>query len=222
MDAGNILAEAMSKNGFDFSGFSLVAIARGGVIVAEQVAKRFELPLSAICVEETLLKVQKKVQFVFATSLLEKGCLLLGKEQINFFSEPSSFLTTKSDVSKAERLIRETSKRGRFYNDGELKLGTRIIVCDDGLSSGNTVVIASYALKMLGAKEVLLAVPIVPPWVPRDGSVIRRFFDKILYWRVTTLKNPTVGIFYFEFNDVPDDEVIASIRRNREIVKCAF
>jgi len=214
-DAGKRLAETIARQSINLSGYSIVGIARGGVPVAEQITERLTLPLTAICVEERKLADGEKI--VFTTSLAMDSFIFSKGRLV----ELSQTALPASSASQVEELIRTTYEKGVFYNNGEARIGAEVMVCDDGLASGKTVVVASHALRKAGAKKVILAVPIMPPWALRDDSFVRASFEQIIYWRQTTLTNPSVGIFYWKFEDTPDEFVVNSIWRNRQKVNYA-
>ena len=87
--------------------------------------------------------------------------------------------------------------------------GRVVIVVDDGLATGSTMIAALHALRARGPEELVCAVPVAPE---ETLAKVARFAD-----RVVCLRTPqdfyAVGQFYRDFPQVDDDEVIAILSR---------
>lgn len=203
-DAGVKLAEVVRATGRDFSGWSVVGLARGGVITAGPVAAALQLPLRALCVED--LHTSSGTVVVSSLGTVH----VLGYGLSGDSREPDVPLVDLSTERLLELAYDLRVKDIRFNGTFCGELSQRIIVVDDGVVSGNTAAAAIAALRRHGAAEVVLAVPVRPPWITPD----RVGADSIIEWRVTKLSSPTTGKFYFSFNDTPDEEVTETIRRS--------
>ncbi len=88
--------------------------------------------------------------------------------------------------------------------------GRIVIVLDDGLATGATMISALHALRGKGPKKLICAVPVSPP----DAlEKVARYADEMV-----CLETPewfqAVGQFYMDFPQVEDEEVIAILRQN--------
>ncbi len=196
IDAGKKIVEMFYKNGFNPKGYELIGLARGGVITAVPIAEEFNLPLHAVC-EDSVFDKQQKIT-LHMTSLGVGHLITREKRLVTAESIPNNpvFLG----------LLEELRRRHLLYNGKNFQLPSQAIVVDDGLVSGKSALVVIDSLRFLGVKDIVLTVPIVPPWITK-----RKLDFKLIFWRVTRLDVPTTGIFYFEFEDVPDKEVTEAV-----------
>lgn len=83
--------------------------------------------------------------------------------------------------------------------------GRIVIVVDDGLATGATMISALHALKAKGAQKLICAIPVAPP---DTVEKVRGYCDEVVCLE-TPFNFYAVGQFYAEFPQVEDDEVIA-------------
>ncbi len=86
--------------------------------------------------------------------------------------------------------------------------GRIVIVVDDGLATGATMISALHALKAKGTKKLICAVPVAPP---DTMEKVRGYCDEVVCLE-TPFNFHAVGQFYAEFPQVEDGEVIAILR----------
>jgi predicted phosphoribosyltransferase len=106
----------------------------------------------------------------------------------------------------AAREQREIDRRGRLYRGTRSLVdihGREVIIVDDGLATGSTMLAAVRALRHQGAKRIVVAVPVGPP---STCNAIRREADEVI-----CLSSPApfeaVGAWYEDFTQVSDREV---------------
>lgn|GEM_PF-2178950 len=206
-DAGQKLAEVMVKSEKDFAGFEVVGIARGGVIVAQPIATALGLPLQSMLVDDVALQNTKLTATSLGNGLLytfKVPAEEVGSKQVDL--KP----TWVEDVSQLElegleEFWTEFQERSQRYNNGPFRPGSKIILVDDGLVTGTTLRIAAQALYQHGVEEVVAAIPVVLPWIKTA-----KFDFELITWRVSTMKRAATGMFYYNFEDTPDEEVTAA------------
>jgi len=85
--------------------------------------------------------------------------------------------------------------------------GRIVIVVDDGLATGSTMIAALHAIRAKGPKKLICAVPVAPP---ETAERVQGYCDKFV-----CLATPSgfyaVGQFYGSFPQVEDDEVITAL-----------
>lgn len=85
--------------------------------------------------------------------------------------------------------------------------GRTVIVVDDGLATGSTMIAALHAIRAKGPKKLVCAVPVAPP---DTAERVRQYCDELV-----CLETPfgfyAVGQFYRSFPQVEDDEVIEAL-----------
>ena len=199
--AGKLLSKHLKKYK-DKNDVLVLGIPRGGVVVAKEIAKELELPLDIIITrkighpdqpELALGAVDADGQVVWAEKLLEESGIR--SEEL-------------SDKVKVE--VEEIKRREQVYRQGKDKLdvgGKTVILVDDGIATGATILSAVEYLKRHGAK-IILAVPVAS----------REAIDKIVgeVGEVVVLETPAyfqaVGQFYQDFQPVEDQEVIQYLK----------
>jgi predicted phosphoribosyltransferase len=87
--------------------------------------------------------------------------------------------------------------------------GRVVIVVDDGLATGATMIAALHAIKGQEAKKVVCAVPVAPP---DTVDRVAPYADEMVCLE-TPFHFYAVGQFYREFRQVEDEEVIACLER---------
>jgi putative phosphoribosyl transferase len=203
VDAGKKLAEAMRKTGEDFSGYTVVGIARGGVIVGAEIAKLFNLPLQSIYIDDF---VEDKGEW-FVTSFGSGAFLALEKESVLEFI---GSINTRTQDERLLDFIKKVRLRNSYFNRDRSLNATKVILCDDGLVSGTSLFVVQYALRLHGVKDILAAIPVVPQWFAEQKDI------RFITWRISRLIKPTSGIFYFNFKDTEDEDIRKAIEENIE------
>lgn len=83
--------------------------------------------------------------------------------------------------------------------------GRIVIVIDDGLATGATMIAALHALRARAPEKLICAVPVAPP---DTLATVKEYADEVLCLHADA-NFRAVGQFYLEFGQVADDEVIA-------------
>lgn len=184
----------------------MLALPRGGVPVAAEVARALAAPLDVLIVRKLGMPWQPE----FAAGAIAPGGVLV----LNPAARPgtSSLETLLEPVIERER--EELARRERVYRRGRPPLDLKdrcVILVDDGIATGATMEAAAMAARAMGAKEVVVAVPVAPPdTVRRMGAHADR---------VVCAQRPVgfmaVGQFYLEFPQLSDAEVLDQLGANR-------
>jgi len=88
--------------------------------------------------------------------------------------------------------------------------GRIVIVVDDGLATGSTMIAALHALRSKGTDRLICAVPVAPP---DTLEKVRGYADEVVCLE-TPMDFRAVGQFYAEFPQVEDEEVIDILRHS--------
>lgn len=201
-DAGVQLAPIVRQARESFAGWSVIGLARGGVITAAPIARLLDIPLQTFCVDDLDVK---GVGTFFATAFGD-GCLY-GKEWQRGNVNPARIPDIRArHHAGLPDLVASLEERQLRYNHGkQLVVTAGVVLVDDGLVSGKTACAAIASLRAHGAQDVVLAVPVVPSWMED-----RHDHFKPVWVRCSTLRKPTTGLYYTEFPDLSDDAVIAA------------
>jgi len=208
--AGELLARAILER-FDGNLINpvVVAIPRGGVVVAEPVAEVLKAPIELVIPR----KIGAPFNEEFAVgAVTEDGYVLLNP------SVPFEALGITKDYieRKAREEIEEIERRREKYLSGFKRVplkGRDVILVDDGIATGLTVKAAISSLKRQSPNRIILAVPVMPAdRVPEFRDLVD---DLIVLYAPEFFQ--AVGQFYQNFSQTTDEEVIEILRRNREM-----
>lgn len=196
--AGRMLAGALSS--YKGKDVVVLAIPRGGLPVAREVADALEAPFDIVVVRKLGAPGQPELgigavvdgdhpRAIFNQGVIES--LGVGDEYIN---------------REIERQLKEIKRREMAYRGGELPVplaGKTVIVVDDGIATGSSVRAALRGVRRAKPKKLVLAIPVAPA---ETLEALRADTDEIV-----CLETPenffAVGQFYRDFHQVGDDEV---------------
>ncbi len=203
-DAGKKLAQKLGSLGRDFSGWCVVGIARGGIIIAQEVAQALGLPFSAIYQDD----LHHDGELLVATAF-DAGCaftLLHAPQTYRFI--PDLRQMQVEDLEDLEELADKLASRQTPWQLRRiLATAPRVLLCDDGIVSGRSLLTATLVLKHLGVSEVLSAVPVTHATFTRES-----IGSELIGWRSSYADQPQpTGMYYFNFADTSDDEVTAAL-----------
>ena len=199
-EAGRQLAARLGQMNFERA--VVLALPRGGVPVAVEVASALQLPLDLLFVRKIGLPWQSEL----AVGAVVDGAhpqMVLNERVLAKVDVPEAYLARERDRELAEIERRRAQYCGdRPPIDVE---GRAVILVDDGVATGTTVRAALTALDRLGAARAILAVPVI---APDTADAFRA--DGI---EVVALVEPesfrAVGEFYRDFHQLEDDEVVS-------------
>ncbi len=201
-EAGASLAETLSTR-TNVKGFKVLGIPRGGVVVAGEIARILGLELAPM----HAVKIRAPWNPELAIGAVAAGIDPILDPQ--WSGHPS---LDEGALSVAEqRARRDLEDRERaFGGPGEL-LGRRILLVDDGIATGYTVLAAMRSLNAAGVRELVVAAPVA---APRSAAALEKECDLFV-----ALAEPAgfmaVGQYYREFSAVPEGEVWRILREAR-------
>jgi putative phosphoribosyl transferase len=180
----------------------VLALPRGGVPVAVEVARALHAPLDLLLVR----KIGAPGNRELAIAAVADGNELV----IDEFTRQASGASIEyiEDEARTERA--EIARRRQHYLHGRAPLpvaGRTAIVVDDGIATGTTVRAALTALRRRSPAKIVLAVPLAPAEALAE---LRGEADRI-ECLVTPSPFFAVGSHYVDFEQVSDDEVIAQL-----------
>lgn len=201
--AGKLLSGALAE--FKDADETLVlGLPRGGVVVASEIARELNLPLDVVITRKVGHPEEKELA-LGAVDPLGKVIWddeILESKEIEVDELSSIIKQEFEEIHRRESLYRK--------NKGFLDVvGRNIILVDDGIATGLTILSAISYLKKLGADEIIVAVPVA------DKSSLEKIEG--LVDEVVVLKEVenlgSVGNFYKDFSEVKDEEVIELLGR---------
>jgi len=201
-DAGARLAAALA--GYREKCPVVIALPRGGVVVAAEIAKALDAPLDLLLVQKIGVPFQPE---------LAMGAIVDGPEPTivrneNVIRQVQIHDAEFSAMCRAQQAEIERRKRLYLGDRNSVPLtGRVVIVVDDGIATGSTVKAALKALRKQGPQELVLAVPVAP-----TGSLeeLERDADALICLEAPFFFR-AVGHFYADFRQVSDAEVISAL-----------
>ena len=200
--AGHLLAEALGEYA-GRPGLLVLAVPRGGVPFAHEFAVTLGAPLDVLVVRKLGAPADEELAIGAVAS---GGVRWLNPDLLAVLHVTPAQLEAVTARERAELARREQRYRG---NAPFPDLRTRtVLLVDDGLATGATMQAAIARARALGARELLVAVPVASM---EAAATIRSAVD-----RLVTLATPApfggVGRWYLDFPQTSDAEVIALLR----------
>ncbi len=176
----------------------ILALPRGGVPVAYEVAKALSIPMDIYIVRKLGAPGQEELAM---GAIAMDGTVILN-DDIVMESQVSESVIHR--IMQAEKI--ELDRRNKLYRENrpvpELS-GKIAIIVDDGIATGATMKAAISAIKKCGAKEIVVAVPVCPPSTRKELEEIAGHVVSIL----TPPMLSSVGQYYQDFSQTTDQEV---------------
>lgn len=177
----------------------VLGIPRGGIVVAYEVARSLRSPLD-VCLTHKLGAPDNPELAIGA--IAESGHVVLDQMLMQELWVSSRYIEAES-----ERQRKELERRAKLYRGDRPAphvANCTVVVIDDGLATGSTMIASLKALDAQAPASLIAAIPVAPP------EAIHRLAS--LADRVECLLSPrpfwAVGAFYDVFDQVSDEEVI--------------
>jgi putative phosphoribosyl transferase len=198
VEGGRELGERLAEKYAGRQDVLVLALPRGGVVVGREVADRLDAPLDVLVVRKLGFPGQSEL----AMGAIASGGVRVLNEVLLEQTGVSQALV--DDVVARERV--ELERREALYRGGRAApdvAGKTVLVVDDGLATGSTMLAAVQALRSLRAGRVVVAVPTAPQ---QTCAALEDMADEVV-----CLRQPdpfyAVGLSYEDFAEVSDDEV---------------
>ena len=198
-EAGQFLAENLIAYA-NRDDVLVLALPRGGVPVAAEVAKKLKAPLDVFVVRKLGLPGHPELAM---GAIASGGVRVFNGEVVNALRIPDEVI----DAVSAEELA-ELQRREKVYRAGLPPLdveGKTIIAVDDGIATGSTMLAAVSALRQLSAARIVVAAPVIAASACRE---IQRQADEVAAVMIPE-RFSAVGQWYEDFSQTSDDEVRA-------------
>lgn len=205
-DAGRILADHLRQHRPPLDEPVVVlGLPRGGVPVAEEVARALGAPLDVIVVRK--LGVPGHTELA-AGAIGEDGSRVLNHDVLRATHTTDEQLAMV-EAGERDELAHRVAAFRRARPRASL-IGTTALIVDDGVATGATARAACQVARAAGATKVILAVPVAPAdWEVRFGGAA----DELI--AVTTPDGFwSVSQWYDDFTPVTDDEVVNCLKRS--------
>ncbi len=195
VDAGRKLAETLARERLDDA--VVVGLARGGVVVAAEVAQCLGLPLDALAVR----KIGHPLQPEYAIGAVTPGdteAYLRSDEEVGEAELQRAIEHARSEAATLDAVLHEHRSALPLH-------GKTVVLVDDGLATGATMVAAVRWARRQRAARVVVAVPVAAA----DGARALRADADDVVCPHEERRFGAVGFWYEVFTQVGDDDVVA-------------
>lgn len=174
------------------------AIPRGGVPIGYYISKHYNLPLELLLTKK--IGHPENEEFAIGAVSLEDYII---DERHNI---PESYI--ENEIKRIRESLKERYKKfmgDRKPVDMEDKI---VIIVDDGIATGNTLLAAIRMMRQKHPKKIVVAVPVAPR---EAAEKIKKHVDDFICLHIAD-DFYGVGQFYLDFSEVSDEEVIQLLK----------
>ena len=181
----------------------VLGLARGGVPVAFEVARALPAQLDVFLVRKLGYPGQEELA---VGAIASGGGQVLNQDLLRVLPIPPQTLAAIADRERAILNARELLYRG---DRSPVPIeGRTVLLIDDGLATGASMMAAALAVRPLSPRSVTVAVPVAAQEACAD---LRRYADRVICL-ATPEPFSAVGLWYEDFSQITDDEVTTLLR----------
>jgi predicted phosphoribosyltransferase len=198
LEAGELLSDKLKK--YQDTDTLILAIPRGGVPVGYIIAKNLKLPLDIILSK----KIGHPNNKEFAIGAVSEDSFIIDEHS----GVSSSYI--ENEVQRLRTVLTEKYKLYKPSREPVALEGKDIILVDDGIATGNTLLVTIAMLRKKNVRKIIVAIAVLPT------SAIEKFIttaDELVYL-IASPNFTSVGAFYKVFNQVSDNEVITMLHNS--------
>ncbi len=202
IESGRLLAkELMNLRG---QNTIVLGIPRGGVIVANELARLLEADLDVVLTRKIGAPGNPELAI---GAVSEDGSLFIDDLIASRLDAKSSYIQEEKSRQMQEIERRKTQYRG-ILPKAPLKEKI-VIVTDDGIATGATMQASLWSIRREDPKKIIAAIPVAP-----EEETLKRmakYADEVICLRLPSFFS-AVGQFYYHFTQTEDEEVLEILR----------
>ncbi|AWW28118.1 phosphoribosyltransferase [Acetobacterium carbinolicum] len=196
-DAGIKLANALEK--YKREDVIVLALPRGGVILGVEIAKMLDAPLDILSTK----KIGHPLNSEYAIcAITEDGDPICNSAEVKNI-DPEWLAGEIKKVRNEIKRRREIFLGGRALYSVEGKI---VIIADDGIATGLTMIAAIDEIKKRNPKRLVIAIPVTPY---DTAQKLNSMVDELVSLDIDANYRGAVGAYYEDFTQVEDSEVIS-------------
>lgn len=200
-DAARQLSKELKQ--LDLHNPLVLAIPRGGVATGAVLARELDAELDVVLSRKLRAPGQPELA---VGAVAEDGKIYLNHLAAQVTGLTDDYLDTErqyqlNEIARRQKLIRGVRPAAPIANRS-------VIVTDDGIATGATMIAALEVIKAKEPRETIVAVPVAPP---ERLDAIRRRCDRLVYL-FAPQEFFSIGQFYENFEQVDDEQVVALLR----------
>lgn len=190
----------------------VLALPRGGVPVAYEVACALQAPLDVFLVRKLGVPGHRELAM---GAIASGGVRVLNDDVVEWYRISPEII---EQVAREEQT--ELERRERAYRNGRAPVelrGRTVVLVDDGLATGSTMRAAVQAVRAQGPSKIIVAVPVGAPDTCRQFSDVA---DEVICAR-TPEPFSAVGLWYRDFTPTNDAQVRELLHERTETIERA-
>lgn len=176
----------------------VLAVPRGGVPIGYPIARAFGMPLE--------LLLTKKIGHPWMPELAIGAVSLEGEIIDNRHNVPDSYI--QEEIIKIRQSLKERYKKFMGNRPHANVEGKTVIIVDDGVATGNTILAAIRMIRLKHPKKIVVAVPVAP--IDTAATIRKEVDELICLYSLDDFIG--VGLYYNDFTQVTDEEVIELLK----------
>ncbi len=184
----------------------VLGLARGGMVIADEVARALAVSLNAIVVRK--IGAPRNAELALG-AIAEDGEGVFNESLIQLLGVPISYL--QKETEKQRKVLKERLALYRGKRAAPDLKGKIVILVDDGIATGASMHVAIRSMRDMGVQKLILAVPVA-------ASAALQKLEKEVD-EVVCLSAPAffeaVGCFYRVFDQVSDEEIVSILDLSR-------
>lgn len=197
-EAANLLSDLLNKNASTMD--IVMAIPKGGVPIGHRIAKRLQLKFD-LAMATSIHHPLNTAHSIGAVSLHD-----------NYIKDPDKLVQQELELMMLE-IRRQLNEKYTLYmgcvHNPEIITGKSIIITDDGLTTGQTMLSAIRSVKKQNPKQIIVAVPVASK---NTINLLHKEVNQVIC-PVMPDKVESVGDYYEDYHQISDKEVIEHIRK---------
>ncbi|MGV8906393.1 MAG: phosphoribosyltransferase [Acetobacterium sp.] len=199
-DAGIKLAQPLEK--FKDEDVIILALPRGGVVLGEEIANKLNAPLDILLTK----KIGHPMNSEYAIcAITEDGDPICNSAEVKNV-DPEWLAEEIRKVRRDIKRRREMFLGGKALQPVE---GKTVIIADDGIATGLTMIAAIQEIKKRKPKKLVIAIPVTPY---DTAQRLMPMVDELVSLDIDANYRGAVGAYYDDFTQVEDSEVIAILK----------
>lgn len=197
--AGEKLAKVLKK--YHGKNAVVYALPRGGVVVGAEIANALHLPLDLVVTR----KIGHPFQPEYAIAAVsENGELIVNQQEVSLIDKDWFAQEVAKEIAEAKRRRKKYSSHDFLSPAGKI-----VILVDDGIATGLTMLAAIKELRRYAPKKLVVAVPVSPT---DSAEIIRKQVDELICLNIDPEYLGSVGAYYSTFPQVEDEEVVEILK----------
>ena len=204
-EAGRVLAEMMEPHYGEDPATQILAIPAGGVPVGIEISNRLKLPFDLIIVRKIQIPGNTEAGF---GAMDPEGNVYLNEELLEYLR-----LSPAQIESQKARVRKDLEERDRLFRGGKAfpnLRGKTVILVDDGIASGYTMLASIHAARGKGARSIVVA---VPPAHSKSLARVEPLVEAVYCPNIRTTPHFAVADAYTHWYDISRDEVLKLLER---------